>query len=153
MDFNTDSVWYIVYILILVTIFIVVWYLYNEIISCKVSIKNISNELHKDHDLVSYQLEPLDSDPQVVHDQEPLDSDPQVVHDQEPLDSDPHGFHDQEPLDSDPHGFHDQEPLDSDPHGFHDHMKCNFVLLSGKRKGEPCNIKVSQDGLCKKHNK
>ena len=127
MDFNTDSVWYIVYILILVTIFIVVWYLYNEIISCKVSIKNISNELHKDHDLVSYQLEPLDSDPQVVHDQEPLDSDP--------------------------HGFHDQEPLDSDPHGFHDHMKCNFVLLSGKRKGEPCNIKVSQDGLCKKHNK
>ena len=43
MEFNTASIWGIIIFLILVTIFIVIWYSYKEIIYCKRRIEDIAS--------------------------------------------------------------------------------------------------------------
>ena len=51
MEFNTASIWGIIIFLILVTIFIVIWYSYKEIIYCKRRIEDIvSSKEQEEHE-------------------------------------------------------------------------------------------------------
>jgi hypothetical protein len=44
MEFNTSAIWGIIIFLVLITIFIVIWYSYKEIIYCKGKIEEMLNK-------------------------------------------------------------------------------------------------------------
>jgi hypothetical protein len=61
MEFNTLSIWGIIIFLILVTIFIVIWYSYKEIIYCKRKIEDMSGQTeYIDEDMFFQQMDELD---------------------------------------------------------------------------------------------
>ena len=180
MEFDTNSVWVIVIGLLLVTIFIVVWYFYQELLIIKRKSNNGLGDLVERIEKIeaeiennlSYDEDFSENDEDVEYDEELTDifkeladelqeqkvqeldceeittsCEPQVS------DSEAHKEVCEAPETQYEEEVHLNTIEEASEHGDEqEHFVCDKILVSGKRKGEPCGKKCEEGhDKCKKH--
>ncbi len=147
MEFNTDSVWSLISLLILIIIGIVVWYFYNEVglLNAKVTwmegkIEETVSQIYKQ----IYDLQTNNSDLQVEYGEEDnLDfEDGEGEEDVEEERSE------SECVECPEEEFEQEHPsIDT----FAEETGCEHTMITGKRKGQSCGKPVKEDGKCSAH--
>lgn len=147
MEFNTDSVWSLIFLLILIIIGIVVWYFYNEVEFLNTKTTWLEGKLEGMHEKI-YELQPSNSDLEVEYDEE---------------DGFEHDFEeDQEQEEQEQEEIQEQgqeEDQEEDEEFDQEHPKiyeveqegCEHVMITGKRKGQSCGKPVKEEGKCSVH--
>ena len=159
MQFDTNSVWIIVLTLLLITIFIVVWYFYQELLEAKRKTKSTyenTNIIHKRlQDIEDKLTEPyLEEENDDFEESEYSNYEPSEEENDEMMDKLLESL--QEETENTTNLTEVTEAEDKEieeiPNGEEvTSTGCSHIMISGKRKGLNCGKKILQDGKCSQH--